>query len=108
MRNIVGAFLVFLAIPAAAIADTWGPVEGHTVVDMRAYTDGSLVFRFTPALAAGCQYNDHAITPTSSPAYKLISAFVMSAFNMSHRVRLIYDGCHSGGNVNVTGVTVVR
>ena len=102
MKALVVAALLTVT---AAHADTWGPSGGHTILNVRAYSDGSLVFQFSPALNAGCQYNDHSITSPTSPAYKLVSALVTTAFSTGRKVQIIYNGCNT--NVNVTGVSVL-
>lgn len=45
-------FLIFLMLigTSEVVADTWGPGTGHTITNIRAYPDGSLVFQFAPSL----------------------------------------------------------
>lgn len=104
MRKTLAALVVLLGT-SSALADTWGPGEGHIITNMRVYPDGSLVFQFSPGLNAGCQYNDHSITPQTAPSYKLLSSLALTAYLTQKKVRIIYSGCN--GNVNVTGLIVL-
>jgi hypothetical protein len=109
MGRIRAALLTAVFVTTGTMAaETVGPATGHTFVDLRAYSDGNLVFQFTPALAAGCQYNDHAEVLLNAAAYKLISALATSAFNVDQKVRLIYNGCTTRGAVNLVGLMVLK
>ncbi len=100
--------IIGLLASAAAIADTWGPSTGHTITNVRVYPEGSLVIQFSPALSAGCQYNDHTVTPSTSANHKLISSMAMAAHLSQKKVQIIYNGCGNPiNNVNVTGLIVL-
>lgn len=89
-------------------ADTWGPPDGHAVLNVRTYPDGSFVFQFASPVSAGCRYNDHGVTPPTTPPYKLLSSIALMAYASGKKVRIIYNGCvgaglSGAGGRNVTG-----
>lgn len=106
MKRVLAASLLGGMMSVAPAVETWGPASGHTVLDVRAYSNGSLVMRLSPALNAGCTYNDHVTMPASSPAYKLVSAMAMTAYVTGRKVLVIYDGCN--GNVNLMGLLLLE
>ncbi len=90
---------------AVSVADEWDQTP-RDVLDVRAYPDGSFVFRFSPALSgSSCQFPDTTYTPNTAPAYKTISSLALTAYTSHRKVLLIYNGC-ANGNVNVTGLTL--
>jgi hypothetical protein len=91
---------------SVVFADTTGPATGHTLSDVRVMETGTVAFKFTPALSAGCMTNDVGQVATTHPAFKVISSYALTAFTTARKVQLIYSGC-TAGQVNVTGMILI-
>lgn len=97
-----------LALSTAALADI--DQTPRTIDDIRAYGDGSLVIRITPATSASCTYPDTLQLLPSSPDFNLASAIALSAFEAGQKILFIGNGLCTGsnasGNVEITGIMI--
>ena len=110
----IAASCLILMPTAKAVADTFDTTL-RNIVEVRVYSDGSLVFHFSPGFGSGgpgCYWNDYSWTPTSAPAYKLLSSLALTAYTSHRQVYLIYNACSSPGstygNVYVTGLILAQ
>ena len=104
MRQLI--LTALMGMSSSVSADTTGPATGHTLSDVRVTETGTVAFRFTPALSAGCTTNDIGVVATSHPAFKVISSYALTAFTTAKKVQLIYNGCASA-QVSITGLILV-
>jgi hypothetical protein len=92
--------------PTAPAAETWDSTP-HQIVDIRSYSDGAMLIRYTPGNAAlPCSWPDYGYLYPDRVNAKTLSALLMTAYLTRRLAYFIFDGCTPGGVPNLVGMTM--